>query len=100
MGQPYGDHVVNISATIAGVANSGRLLVLAALTKAAAATRSLAVGYASRGILVNAVASGVIQTTVHPANSYQGLGGRLPSPGRAAQVSDVVDGVLLLEWSR
>jgi NAD(P)-dependent dehydrogenase (short-subunit alcohol dehydrogenase family) len=96
----YGGHVVNVSATITEVANSGRLLVLAALTKAAAATRSLAVGYASRGILVNAVASGVIQTTVHPANSCQGLGGRLPSLGRAGPVSDVLDGVLLLESSR
>ena len=37
--------------------------------------------------------------TVHPANSYQGPGGRLPSLGRAGQVSDVVDGVLLLESS-
>jgi NAD(P)-dependent dehydrogenase (short-subunit alcohol dehydrogenase family) len=96
----YGGQVVNVSATIAEVASSGRLLVLAALTKAAAATRSLAVGYASRGILVNAVASGVIQTTVHPANSYQRLGGRLPSLGRAGPVSDVLDGVLLLESSR
>ena len=52
----YGGHVVNVSATIAEVANSGTPLVLVALTKGglAAATRSLAVGYASRGILVNA----------------------------------------------
>ena len=52
----YGGHVVNVSATIAEVANLGTPLVLAALTKGglASATRSLAVGYASRGILVNA----------------------------------------------
>ena len=61
--------------------------MLAALTKAAAATRSLAVGYASRGILVNAVASGVIQTTVHPANSYQGARwpASLARPGRPGE---------------
>ena len=52
----YGGHVVNVSAAIAEVADSGTSLVLAALTKGglAAATGSLAVGYASRGILVNA----------------------------------------------
>jgi hypothetical protein len=41
----FGDHVVNVSATIAEVANSGTPLVLAALTKGglAAAARWLAV---------------------------------------------------------
>jgi NAD(P)-dependent dehydrogenase (short-subunit alcohol dehydrogenase family) len=72
--------------------------VLAALTKGglAVATRSLAVGCASRGILVNVVASGVIQTTVHPANGGS-VAVSLARP--AGQGSDVVDGVLLLEWS-
>jgi hypothetical protein len=44
--------VVNISATIAGYANSSVPSVLAALTKSGlvSATRSLAVEYASRGI--------------------------------------------------
>ena len=58
----YGGHVVNISATLAEVANSHAPSVLAALTKGglAAATRSLAVEYASRGIRVNAA---------HPASS-------------------------------
>ena len=97
----YGGHVVNVSATIAEVANSGTPAVLAALTKGslAVATRSLAVGYASRGSWSTPSHPAFIQTTVHPANSYQGLGGRLPSLGRASQVSDVVDGVLLLESS-
>jgi hypothetical protein len=45
------------------------------------------------------MAPGVVQTTVHPANSYRRPGGRLPSLGRGGQVSDVVDGVLLLESS-
>jgi len=81
------------------VADSGTPEVLAALTKGglAAATRSLAVEYASRGIRVNAVSPGIIQT--HPADSYDGLGGRLPPMGRVGQVSDVVDGVLFLESS-
>jgi NAD(P)-dependent dehydrogenase (short-subunit alcohol dehydrogenase family) len=97
----YGGHVVNISATLAEVANSHAPSVLAALTKGglAAATRSLAVEYASQGIRVNAVSPGIIQTPLHPADSYQGLGDRLPPLGRVGQVSDVVDGILFLESS-
>ena len=37
------------------------------------------------------------QTPLHPAESYQDLGGRLPPLGRAGQVSDVVDAILFLE---
>ena len=97
----YGGHVVNISATIAEYANSRTPSVLTALTKGglAAATRSLAVEYASRGIRVNAVSPGIIQTPVHPAESYAGLGDLLPPLGRVGQVSDVVDGILFLEAS-
>jgi NAD(P)-dependent dehydrogenase (short-subunit alcohol dehydrogenase family) len=97
----YGGHVVNISAALAEVASSSGPSVLAALTKGglAAATRSLAVEYASLGIRVNAVSPGIIQTPVHPAESYDGLGGRLPPLGRVGQVSDVVDGILFLESS-
>jgi NAD(P)-dependent dehydrogenase (short-subunit alcohol dehydrogenase family) len=101
MARRHGGHVVNVSATLAEVADSGTPEVLAALTKGglAAATRSLAVEYASRGVRVNAVSPGIIQTPVHPAESYDGLGSRLPPLGRPGQVSDVVDGVLFLESS-
>jgi len=101
MARRYGGHVVNISATLAEVADPGTPAVLAALTKGglAAATRSLAIEYASRGIRVNAVSPGIIQTPVHPADSYEDLGGRLPPLGRAGQISDVVDGILFLESS-
>jgi NAD(P)-dependent dehydrogenase (short-subunit alcohol dehydrogenase family) len=101
MAKRYGGHVVNLSATLAEVANSHAPSVLAALTKGglAAATRSLAVEYASQGIRVNAVSPGIIQTPVHPADSYEGLGDRLPPLGRVGQVSDVVDGILFLESS-
>ena len=91
-------HVVNMSATVADVADSSSPSVLAALTKGglAAATRALAVEYASRGIRANAVAPGIIQTPLHPPEEYAGLGPRVPL-GRVGQVSDVVGGVLYLE---
>ena len=97
----YGGHVVNISATLAEVANADVPAALTALTKGglAAATRSLAVEYALRGIRVNAVSPGIIQTPVYPAESYQGLGRQLPPLGRVGQVSDVVNGILFLESS-
>jgi NAD(P)-dependent dehydrogenase (short-subunit alcohol dehydrogenase family) len=97
----YGGHVVNISASLAEVANADAPAALAALTKGglAAATRSLAVEYASRGVRVNAVSPGIIQTPVYPAESYERLGGQLPPLGRVGQVSDVVNGILFLESS-
>jgi len=101
MASRYGGHVVNISASIAEVANHRAPSALAALTKGglAAATRSLAVEYASRGIRVNAVSPGIIQTPVYPADSYDGLGDQLPPLGKVGQVRDVVDAILFLESS-
>ncbi len=90
-----GGHVVNVSATLAEVADSGTPAVLTALTKGglAAATRSLAVEYASRGIRVNAVSP---RASSRPADAP---GGELRAPrrtgfprlGRPGQISDVVD---------
>ncbi len=92
-------HVVNISATVAARADSGSPSVLTALTKGglAAATKSLAIEYASRGIRVNAVSPGIIQTPQHSAESYASLGDRMPPLGRVGQISDVVGGILFLE---
>jgi NAD(P)-dependent dehydrogenase (short-subunit alcohol dehydrogenase family) len=101
MANRYGGHVVAMSATLADVADSGVPAMLTALTKGglAAATRSLAIEYASRGIRVNAVSPGIIQTPMHPPDSYDNLGPQTPPLGRAGQVSDVVDAVLFLESS-
>ena len=93
-------HIVNVAATIAERPNSRVPAVLAALTKGgvAAATRSLAIEYADRGIRVNAVSPGIIQTPLLAPDSYASSAGLVPL-GRIGQVSDIVDGVLFLESS-
>jgi NAD(P)-dependent dehydrogenase (short-subunit alcohol dehydrogenase family) len=100
LGQGSG-HIVNISASVADRADSAAPSALAALTKGglAAVSRSLAVEYASRGIRVNAVAPGIIQTPMHPPEAYtpEALAGQLPPLGRVGQVSDIVDAILYLE---
>jgi NAD(P)-dependent dehydrogenase (short-subunit alcohol dehydrogenase family) len=96
-----GGHIVNITTTLADYANSSTPSVLTSLTKGglASATRSLAIEYASRGIRVNAISPGIIQTPVHPAESYATLGDQLPPLGHVGQVSDIVNGILFLEYS-
>ena len=91
-------HVVNVTTTLVDYANSKVPLVLASLTKGglASATKSLAIEYASRGIRVNAVSPGVIQTSMHAPETYDALAGLHPL-GRVGQVSDIVDGILFLE---
>jgi NAD(P)-dependent dehydrogenase (short-subunit alcohol dehydrogenase family) len=92
-------HVVNITTTIVDYASSTEPAALTALTKGglAAVTRSLAVEYASRGIRVNAISPGIIQTPMHPPESYADLGPRLPPLGHVGQISDIVEGILFLE---
>jgi len=101
MATRYGGHVVTVSVALAEAPDSGPPAVLAALARGglAAATRSLAVEYASHGIRVNAVFPGLIQTPVHSAGRYDGPCARLSPFGCADQVSDIVDGVLFLESS-
>jgi NAD(P)-dependent dehydrogenase (short-subunit alcohol dehydrogenase family) len=93
-------HIVNITTTLADYANSSVPSALTALTKGglAAATKSLAIEYASRGIRVNAVSPGVIETAVTTPETYDALAGLHPL-GRIGQVSDIVNGVLFLESS-
>ncbi len=94
-------HIVNITTTLADYADSSTPSVLTSLTKGglASATKSLAIEYASRGIRVNAVSPGIIQTPMHPPESYAGLGARLPPVGHVGQVNDIVGGILFLESS-
>ena len=72
--------------------------VLASLTKGglAAATKSLAIEYAKRGIRVNAVAPGIIKTPMHSIETHAQLGALHPV-GRMGEIADIVDAILYLE---
>jgi len=91
-------HVVQITTSLVDNAIAGVPSVLASLTKGGlnAATKSLAIEYAKRGIRVNAVALGIIKTPMHPVETYVQLAGLHPL-GRMGEISDVVDAILYLE---
>jgi len=91
-------HVVQITTSLADHASSAVPSVLASLTKGSlnAATKSLAIEYAKRGIRANAVALGVIKTPMHPVETYAQLGVLHPV-GHMGEISDVVDAILYLE---
>jgi NAD(P)-dependent dehydrogenase (short-subunit alcohol dehydrogenase family) len=94
-------HVVNISTSLVDHADSKRPAALSALTKGGlvAATRSLAIEYASHGVRVNAVSLGIIKTSLQDDAPYAGLGALHPL-GRVGEVSDVVDAILYLERAK
>jgi NAD(P)-dependent dehydrogenase (short-subunit alcohol dehydrogenase family) len=89
-----GGHVVNVSTSLVDQVPS----VLASLTKGGlnAATKSLAIEYASRGIRSNAVALGVIRTPMHPPETHEALAGLHPLR-RIGEIDDVVDAIMYLE---
>ncbi|HEM8494341.1 3-oxoacyl-ACP reductase [Burkholderia multivorans] len=91
-------HVVSVTASIDQVAIGGVYSVLAALTKGGinAATRSLAIEYAKKGIRVNAVAPGNIKTPMHPPELHEALSAFNPV-GRLGEASDIADAILFLD---
>jgi NAD(P)-dependent dehydrogenase (short-subunit alcohol dehydrogenase family) len=94
----HSGHVVNITTTLVDYADSSSPSLLASLTKGglAAATRSLAIEYASRGIRVNAVSPGVIRTSMRDSEGYDAAA-KLQPMGRVGEIGDIVDGILYLE---
>ena len=95
-----GGHIVTITTTLVEHPNSAVPSVLASLTKGglAAATKSLAIEYASRGIRVNAVSPGIIQTPMHPEETHDFLAALHPV-GHMGTIDDIVKGVVYLESS-
>jgi NAD(P)-dependent dehydrogenase (short-subunit alcohol dehydrogenase family) len=91
-------HVVSVTSSTVDAAISGVYSVLAALTKGGqnAATKSLAIEYARKGIRVNAVAPGIIRTPMHAPETHEALGAFHPH-GRMGEMSDIVDAILFLD---
>ena len=91
-------HIVQITTSWIDHVNSQVPSVLASLTKGglSAATRSLAIEYAKRGIRVNAVAPGVIETPMHPVETHTWFAEMHPL-GRMGETSEIVDAILYLE---
>ena len=91
-------HIVQITTSLVDHAMSAVPSVLASLTKGglAAATKSLAIEYAKRGIRVNAVAPGIIKTPMHSADTHAQLDALHPI-GHMGEISDIVGAILYLE---
>jgi NAD(P)-dependent dehydrogenase (short-subunit alcohol dehydrogenase family) len=94
-------HVVTISTSLVEQPMTSVPAVLASLTKGAlnAATKSLAIECAGRGVRVNAVSPGIVKTPMHPVEAHQALA-RLHPMGRMGEVSDIVEGVMYLESAK
>jgi NAD(P)-dependent dehydrogenase (short-subunit alcohol dehydrogenase family) len=91
-------HVINITTTLVDHAIDGVPSVLASLTKGGldAATRSMAIEYAKRGVRVNAVSPGIIKTPMHAPETHATLAGLHPV-NRMGEISDITQAVLYLE---
>jgi NAD(P)-dependent dehydrogenase (short-subunit alcohol dehydrogenase family) len=91
-------HIVQITTSLLEHANSKVPSVLASLTKGglSAATKSLAIEYAGRGIRVNAIAPGIIKTPMHAIETHGQLAAMHPL-GRMGEISDIVGAILYLE---
>ncbi|QNP40783.1 SDR family NAD(P)-dependent oxidoreductase [Lysobacter solisilvae (ex Woo and Kim 2020)] len=91
-------HVVTITTSLTDHAIEGVPSVLASLTKGGlnAATKSLAIEYAKRGIRVNAVSPGVIKTPLHPPETHEWLAALHPV-ARLGDIADIVQAVVFLE---
>lgn len=100
LAQGNGGHVVSITTTLVENPTASVPSVLASLSKGgvAAATKSLAIEYADRGIRVNAVSPGIINTPMHPVENHEFLE-QLHPVGSIGEVADIARGVVYLERS-
>lgn len=91
-------HIVTITTSLIDMPVAGVPAALTALTKGGlnAVTRALAIEYAGRGLRVNAVSPGIIDTPMHTPDSHDFLAGMHPIR-RLGRVDEIVDAVLYLE---
>jgi NAD(P)-dependent dehydrogenase (short-subunit alcohol dehydrogenase family) len=89
---------VQITTSLIDHANSNVPSVLASMTKGGlnAATKSLAIEYAKKGVRVNAVAPGVMKTPMHGPETHEFLA-KLHPVGRMGEIQDIVEAILFLE---
>jgi NAD(P)-dependent dehydrogenase (short-subunit alcohol dehydrogenase family) len=90
-------NVVTISAALADQPIAGINASVSMITKGGlnTVTRSLAIEYAKEGIRFNAVAPGVVDTSLHKDGSRESLEARQPM-GKRVEVRDIVGAVLYL----
>ena len=93
-----GGHIVTITTSLVEQPMAAVPAALAALTKGGldAVTRSLAIEYAGRGIRVNAVSPGIINTPMHSLEMHDFFA-KLHPMGRMGTVAEIVEAVLYLE---
>ena len=95
--QETGGSIVTITAALAHNPIRGVTASLSMLTKGGleTITRHLAMEYAKNGIRVNAVAPGVVSTSLQRATPKEVIEGRSPM-GRPSTIADIVDAVVFL----
>ncbi|SDT20860.1 SDR family NAD(P)-dependent oxidoreductase [Pseudomonas granadensis] len=91
-------HIVSVTTSLVDHAIDGVPSVLASLTKGGinAATKSLAIEYAKRGIRINAVSPGIIKTPMHGEETHAALGSLHPM-GHMGEIDDIVQAILYLD---
>ncbi|AZZ76816.1 MULTISPECIES: SDR family NAD(P)-dependent oxidoreductase [unclassified Pseudomonas] len=94
-------HIVSVTTSLVDHAIDGVPSVLASLTKGGinAATKSLAIEYAKRGIRVNAVSPGIIKTPMHGEETHAALGSLHPV-GHMGEIDDIVQAILYLDSAK
>ena len=92
-----GGQIITISTTLAQQPVAGVNAALTSLTKGGlnSVTRELAIEYAAKGIRVNAIAPGIVDTPMHQPENHESLKGLHPIH-RLATVQDIVDAALFL----
>jgi NAD(P)-dependent dehydrogenase (short-subunit alcohol dehydrogenase family) len=91
-------HIVTITTSLVDQPLLAVPAALAALSKGGlnAATRSLAIEYACKGIRVNAVSAGIIKTPMHPIETHDFLASLHPMR-RMGMIDEIVEAVLYLD---
>jgi NAD(P)-dependent dehydrogenase (short-subunit alcohol dehydrogenase family) len=97
LAQKTGGSIVNISTTMVDHPFAGVPASVSMITKGGlqTATRSLALEYAKDGIRVNAVAPGIVDTSMHENASMDALR-KLQPMGKYSSIKDIVDAILYL----